>query len=250
MKRFLCALIVLVCCVFAAACAAAAQETSHAHVWEETAVWREPTCTEAGELLRICSVCSLSERIPIPARGHETGDWLHDDTAKNGRKPLRIIFRTEYAPSAAQALAPAARRKDIRTAMSGSKKSPQAVQRTASSSWSVPSAARKALKRSRRPSMKRTAGNGIQHSIGTSARSAAGQRMRSRTAFWAGTSARSAGQSALPRAASGIRTTGTKGRSPTPHLYADGDARPHLPRLRHHANGRDPRSRSRFYGDV
>ena len=81
MKRFLCALIVLVCCVFATACAAAAQETSHAHVWEETAVWREPTCTEAGELLRICSVCSLSERIPIPARGHETGDWLHDETA-------------------------------------------------------------------------------------------------------------------------------------------------------------------------
>ena len=47
-------------------------------------------------------------------------------SAKNGRKSLRIIFRTEYAPSAAQALAPAARRKDIRTAMSGSKKSPQA----------------------------------------------------------------------------------------------------------------------------
>lgn len=97
MKRFLCALIVLVCCVFAAACAAAAQETSHAHVWEETAVWREPTCTEAGELLRICSVCSLSERIPIPARGHETGDWLHDDTT-HWKECTACKERQETAP--------------------------------------------------------------------------------------------------------------------------------------------------------
>ena len=143
---------------------------------------------------------------------------------RTGRKPLRIMFRTEYAPSAAQALAPAARRKDTRTAMSGSKKSPQAVRRTASPSWSVPSAARKALKRSRRPGMKRTAGNGIRHSIGGRAHFLGRHRAYARL--------------------------GRRDGHPRPHLYADGDARPHLPRLRHHANGRDPRSRSRFYGDV
>ena len=199
MKRFLCALIVLVCCVFAAACAAAAQETSHAHVWEETAVWREPTCTEAGELLRICSVCSLSERIPIPARGHETGDWLHDDTA-HWKECTVCKERQETAPHHIS---------DGVCTVCGAGFGSGSQEEGHTHSYvrleEVPASC-----------TEDTAGNGIRHSIGTSAAAAAGQRMRSRTVFWAGTSARSAGQSALPRAASGIRTTGTKGRSPTP----------------------------------
>ena len=45
-------------------------ETVHLHVLTEWKTTAEPTCTDAGERMRACTVCGYAETEPIPAAGH------------------------------------------------------------------------------------------------------------------------------------------------------------------------------------
>ena len=51
----------------------------HTHNWSAWTVTKEPTCTEAGEKTRTCTVegCTIKiQREKIPAKGHTYGEWI------------------------------------------------------------------------------------------------------------------------------------------------------------------------------
>ena len=49
------------------------------HDWKKKTVIKEPTCTEAGEMLLTCSVCGATKTEPIPATGHSFySSWSSD----------------------------------------------------------------------------------------------------------------------------------------------------------------------------
>ena len=50
-------------------------EQVHTHVWGDWLTTAEPSCTEAGESMRVCSECGETETAPIPALGHSWGEW-------------------------------------------------------------------------------------------------------------------------------------------------------------------------------
>ena len=47
---------------------------THVHVWDQEEVGREPTCTEDGIRLIICSVCGATKKEPLRA-AHTPGSW-------------------------------------------------------------------------------------------------------------------------------------------------------------------------------
>lgn len=51
-------------------------ESTHQHSFSEWKVSEEATCTEEGEEIRTCSGCRLLQTRPIPALGHNYGDWV------------------------------------------------------------------------------------------------------------------------------------------------------------------------------
>ena len=51
-------------------------ESTHQHSFSEWKVSDEATCTEEGREIRTCSGCRLLQTRPIPALGHNYGDWV------------------------------------------------------------------------------------------------------------------------------------------------------------------------------
>lgn len=49
------------------------------HTWVDGRVVREATCTEDGEMVKICSVCNSNKPVPIPAKGHAFGSWADNE---------------------------------------------------------------------------------------------------------------------------------------------------------------------------
>ena len=51
------------------------------HVWDSGVVTKEPTCTETGEMLYTCTVCSSTRTETYVTEGHVYSDeWSNDDT--------------------------------------------------------------------------------------------------------------------------------------------------------------------------
>ena len=50
-------------------------EPAHEHTWNDGEQTKDPTCTEKGEKLFTCTVCGETKTEPIPALGHDFGDW-------------------------------------------------------------------------------------------------------------------------------------------------------------------------------
>ena len=47
----------------------------HEHVYDEGSVTLDPTCTQTGEKIYVCSVCGHEEREEIPMLDHDMGEW-------------------------------------------------------------------------------------------------------------------------------------------------------------------------------
>ena len=68
------------------------------HTWDEGVVALAPTCTEAGEMLRTCTVCGETRTREIPALGH---DLVHHDAkaatcTEDGRAEYDTCTRCDY----------------------------------------------------------------------------------------------------------------------------------------------------------
>ena len=50
-------------------------ETCYPHEWSEWETTAEPTCTEAGEKMRVCSLCGKYDTRSINPLGHRWGEW-------------------------------------------------------------------------------------------------------------------------------------------------------------------------------
>lgn len=60
----------------------AAQPNNHA--FSEWTVTLQPTCTEAGQQIRVCAVCGTEEIQVLPALGHSFSEWEYVTDAENG----------------------------------------------------------------------------------------------------------------------------------------------------------------------
>ena len=73
MRRF-CFLITIIALLCAALCLA---EEGHEHVWTGYSVITDPTCTQEGLQVRICTICNQSEYETLAKADHQYGEWTY-----------------------------------------------------------------------------------------------------------------------------------------------------------------------------